>query len=214
MVDDKNGVWRTVRGRRVYIKTGQSLSDAMRESGKFEKEKRVGLECRTVSAEEFKKIFDEAKATQNPKDAWRVDDTHTVEDYGHDRLFVTNDGSVIAIEEDGNIISVCKNTHGNDRGSDLLRFAVENGGDRLDAFGETLFKFYTKNGFEPVSWTKFNEEYAPHDWRKGKDSPEPVIFYRYTGRANAIGYNEFRASVKASADYDTAKEIRDGGMKK
>jgi len=29
------GVWKTIGGRRVFIKNGQSLSDAMRESGKF-----------------------------------------------------------------------------------------------------------------------------------------------------------------------------------
>ena len=29
------GVWRTIGGRRVFIKDGQSLADAMRESGKF-----------------------------------------------------------------------------------------------------------------------------------------------------------------------------------
>ena len=33
----KDGVWRTIAGRKVFIKTGQSLSDAMKESGKFEK---------------------------------------------------------------------------------------------------------------------------------------------------------------------------------
>ncbi len=32
-----DGVWRTIGGRRVFIKTGQSLSEAMRESGKFKK---------------------------------------------------------------------------------------------------------------------------------------------------------------------------------
>jgi len=36
---DENGVWRTISGRRVFIKEGQSLSDAMRESGKFAAEK-------------------------------------------------------------------------------------------------------------------------------------------------------------------------------
>ena len=35
--DYENGVWRTIGGRRVFIKTGQSLSDAMKESGKFKK---------------------------------------------------------------------------------------------------------------------------------------------------------------------------------
>lgn len=33
-----NGVWRTIGGRRVFIKDGQSLDDAMKESGKFKKE--------------------------------------------------------------------------------------------------------------------------------------------------------------------------------
>lgn len=32
---DENGVWRTISGRRVFIREGQSLSEAMRESGKF-----------------------------------------------------------------------------------------------------------------------------------------------------------------------------------
>lgn len=32
----KTGVWRTVGGRRIFIATGQSLEDAMRESGKFD----------------------------------------------------------------------------------------------------------------------------------------------------------------------------------
>lgn len=33
--DESEGVWRTIGGRRVFIRTGQSLGDAMRESGKF-----------------------------------------------------------------------------------------------------------------------------------------------------------------------------------
>lgn len=34
-MEELNGVWRTVGGRRIFIKTGQSLSEAMIESGKF-----------------------------------------------------------------------------------------------------------------------------------------------------------------------------------
>ena len=33
--DEKDGVWRTIGGRRVFIKKGQSLASAMKESGKF-----------------------------------------------------------------------------------------------------------------------------------------------------------------------------------
>lgn len=31
----EDGVWRTVGGRRIFIKEGQSLTEAMKESGKF-----------------------------------------------------------------------------------------------------------------------------------------------------------------------------------
>lgn len=39
MADDIGGVWRTIGGRRVFIKDGQDLASAMRESGKFKSAK-------------------------------------------------------------------------------------------------------------------------------------------------------------------------------
>lgn len=36
-MDDVGGVWRTVGGRRIFIKDGQDLASAMKESGKFSK---------------------------------------------------------------------------------------------------------------------------------------------------------------------------------
>lgn len=37
--ENEEGVWRTVGGRRIFIRNGQSLSDAMVESGKFSRNK-------------------------------------------------------------------------------------------------------------------------------------------------------------------------------
>jgi hypothetical protein len=37
--NEEDGVWRTIGGRRVFIRTGQKLSDAMKESGKFNTQK-------------------------------------------------------------------------------------------------------------------------------------------------------------------------------
>lgn len=37
MAQEKNGVWRTICGRKIFIVEGQSLTDAMRASGKFGK---------------------------------------------------------------------------------------------------------------------------------------------------------------------------------
>lgn len=39
MKNDIGGVWRTVGGRRIFIKDGQDLATAMKESGKFKKDK-------------------------------------------------------------------------------------------------------------------------------------------------------------------------------
>ncbi len=36
-MSEEDGVWRTICGRKVFINKGQSLTDAMRESGKFSK---------------------------------------------------------------------------------------------------------------------------------------------------------------------------------
>lgn len=53
--DSSEGVWRTIGGRRVFIKTGQSLSDAMKESGKFKKKDKE----QEFNREEFNKWVNE-----------------------------------------------------------------------------------------------------------------------------------------------------------
>lgn len=42
-MDNEGGVWRTISGRRVFIRDGQSLSDAMARSGKFNDESSYDL---------------------------------------------------------------------------------------------------------------------------------------------------------------------------
>lgn len=159
-----------------------------------------------------------AKASIGERDRWRVD-VHDAKDYEGDKIHITPGGSTIAIEKDGNIVSVCKNAGDTGtRGSDLLKYAVENGGDRLDAFGPKLYDFYTKNGFEPVSYTEFNEKYAPEGWVKGVDKPEPVLFYKYTGKSTSVSYNDFLSSNKPFKDtadsdgYSLARAARDNNM--
>ena len=120
----------------------------------------------------------------------------------------------MAVEPNGNIISVCKNKDDKDvNGTALIQYALQNGGDRLDAFS-FLYGFYIKQGFEPVSWTPFNEEYAPEGWNKNRDEPEPVIFYKYTGKVTNETFEEFKNRVKPSSDYDEAMSIRDKEIKK
>lgn len=157
-----------------------------------------------------------AKKTLSPKIAWRVDDYGgSIEEFkvSHQNatLHITADGSTVAVEKNGDIIAVCKNDNDTVSGSSLIQQAVANGGTKLDSYAGN-HKFYCKNGFEPVSWCAFNEEYAPHDWDKNRDKPEPIIFYRYTGKKSTESAEEFYVRVPASEDYDTAMEMRDNKM--
>ena len=114
-----------------------------------------------ATPEVMAKKVDQAKGTINPTKAWRVDFGNPDELKGN-RNYVTEGGSTIAIEPDGNIVAVCRNTNDKARGYEILKMAVDKGGIKLDSF-EGNNKFYQTNGFEPVSWCKFDREYAPPD---------------------------------------------------
>ncbi len=163
-------------------------------------------------AKSLKTAYDKMEETA-PQKAWRVT-VHTQaeleEEYPGAKLHITDGGSTVAVTKDGDIISVCKNPDDSLRGKDLLKMAVANGGKKLDAYSG-IFGFYTKCGFEPVSWCEFDEQCAPPDWVKGRDEPEPVIFYKYTGNKSQFEKpEEFFAAVPASADYGAAQGTRDG----
>lgn len=51
---NEDGVWRTIGGRRVFIKNGQSLEEAMKESGKF-KSNKTKKDIANMNPEEFMK---------------------------------------------------------------------------------------------------------------------------------------------------------------
>ena len=56
-INDEGGVWRTVSGRRIFIKDGQELSDAMRESGKFDTERQSNISKKYKLTEEEKRAL-------------------------------------------------------------------------------------------------------------------------------------------------------------
>lgn len=136
--------------------------------------------------DKFVSDLDKARSSRPDIDKWRVDNTHTAEDFESRgcRCYVSKGGSTVAVDKNGDIISVCKSAGDTSvRGSDLLREAVRMGGNRLDSFGGN-HDFYVRCGFEPVSYTPFNERYAPDGWRESGCGHEPVVFYRYVGVGN------------------------------
>lgn len=57
----EKGVWRTIGGRRVFIKDGQGLYDAMRESGKFKNIKDKNKKINTISRKDFDDLSNDYK---------------------------------------------------------------------------------------------------------------------------------------------------------
>lgn len=161
-------------------------------------------------AKSLKTAYDKMEETA-PEKAWRVtvhSQQELEEEYPGAKLHITDGGSTVAVTKDGDIISVCGNPGDKLRGKDLLKLAVENGGKKLDSYSGN-HGFYVKCGFEAVSWCEFDEQYAPPGWVKGRDKPEPVIFYKYTGQSNqSRNEQDIFNSIPASADYDAAQSAR------
>ncbi len=209
----KGGIWVTLRdGRRIMINKKNSKA----RSGAGDKLKNNGIE-RVKTGKEYKKKFLEAKsnmAKEKPEIAWRVTDDYSEEDYDKMKLFSSKGGSVFAVKKDGDIVSVCKNPGDSVKGKELLAEAVKQGGTKLDTY-DGNYGFYRKCGFEPVSWVKFDEKYAPSDWKKGRDDKEDILFFKYTGNKskNYESLEDFKKRVPCAKDYGEAEEQRNREVK-
>lgn len=56
--DDEDGVWRTIGGRRIFIKDGEDLATAMKKSGKFKKNEKVKTEIEEQGKSNRKEVSD------------------------------------------------------------------------------------------------------------------------------------------------------------
>lgn len=180
------------------------------EDGKIEKGSIYTEAFNNSTPKAFSYSLKEAKKTVEKSARWRVtgyDEAH----YKGVRLHVTRGGSTVAVDNTGDIISVCYKDGDKVRGHNLLELAVKNGGKKLDSFAGN-HRFYTRNGFEPVSWCEFNEEFAPDGWEKGAMEPEDIVFYKYTGKKKQTTWEDVRHTVKKFTGedaYDLAMKYRD-----
>jgi hypothetical protein len=101
---------------------------------------------------------------------------------GHKLLLSRDSKAGAAVKPDGDIVSVFRlpgGTKGD--GQRMLRAAVENGGTKLDAFGEGLRKFYEQQGFRVVDSVAWDDKYAPKGWNYERDGRPRVYFMEYSG---------------------------------
>lgn len=209
--------WVTLNGGHVFIddKTGVATKGNPQAVEAFNKNKAF----QEKQPKEFCDKLSEAKKTVNEDARWRVSD-QTPEDikeyHPNSSLIQTNGGSTIAIDKDsGDIYGVCKNRNDKMSGKELIAYAVEHGGTCLDSY-EGNHGFYVKCGFEPVSWCKWDDRFAPQGWNAERDQREDIVFYKFVGvgKVKNIDLSEFKQNTAVSKDYDTAQGNRDKELKK
>ena len=202
--------------------------------------KEIGYKETDVS--NFTKTVVNSKSTIAEDTRWRVtaySEGEFNEYHPNAKCIVTKRGSTIAIDKDnGDIVSVSRSSQDYVTGKQLLQEAVKNGGTKLDSYdGNDMF--YKKCGFEPVSWCKWSDAFAPSDWISAngytqekwdamvKDGTsktanlkvtrrEDIVFYKYTGKTSKESLRDFKKRVKGydgPDGYDRAYADRDNSMK-
>lgn len=156
-----------------------------------------------------------------PKSAQQLKD-------GNVRTFMNDNGTVgVGIAPDGDIVAVFKNKNGGPPKAldTMMPIAIEQGGDRLDCYGEGLAKLYAKYGFEPVARVEFNKTYANEGWSPDKGEPYIYVMKHNGDSADTVAqkmgtYPKITDDQLAALptygknDYDAAIAYRDSLMGK
>lgn len=157
------------------------------------------LEPSAKNAKKFAAAIQDAKAGAKHGAAVYV---YPEVEYQDMRLFLSEDGkSGMAIKPDGDIVSVFSD--GGGKAHSMLTLAVEEGGNKLDAFDTALPDIYAVNGFKETGRAQWDEEQKPEGWDKEAFSPfnggEPdVVFMEYDE-----GYNPFEDDTRYSLREET-----------
>lgn len=104
----KDGVWRTIGGRRVFIKNGQDLASAMKESGKFGNKKKV----ETISKEEYDKMPSDYKGSLkelvDTAEFRGENKAELIKKYEAMGFDVENDKTILKLEKGGTVLTPVK----------------------------------------------------------------------------------------------------------
>lgn len=107
----------------------------------------------------------------------------------------------------------------------LMLRALSAGGNKLDCYGETLAKLYSKYGFEPVARVEFNREVANPGWDASKGEPYVYVMKHNGDSADTVAqkmgdyprYSKEQLEALPTYgknDYDAAIAYRDSLMGK
>ncbi|HVX56469.1 MAG TPA: GNAT family N-acetyltransferase [Candidatus Saccharimonadales bacterium] len=132
---------------------------------------------------------------------------HSLDDYRHDRLWLTPDHKAgFALAGGDEIVSVFKHPDSNipKFAQAALKVAVANGGRRLDAFDTVLPHIYSQAGFRAVARVPFDDNYKPDGWNydqfKNYNNGRPDVVFMVYDPAHAQPYKPGDGKVVGSYD--------------
>lgn len=135
-----------------------------------------------TGTKEFLEAINQAKKENKYGAAVHVYDE---DDYKGMRLFLTDDGTAgYAIKPDGDIVSAFSTGKHEGVAPHLLLNAIEQGGNKLDAFDTILPNLYSRMGFKEVGRDTWDDQYMPEDWDK-------EVFSKFKGGEPDISYMEY-----------------------
>lgn len=167
-------------------------------------------EFKQVDFEFFSQVVEYAKSSLSGPSSWRVD-SHDAEYYRsvNAKCYVSERGSTLAISEDGAILSLCRHKadRGNFSGADMVEFAKEHGGYKIDCYSG-LSRLYEECGFEVVGQIAWNRASAPKDW-KPEYGQEDILSMQYYDDFNDLGLGRERVQklIRSESVYECEKAI-------
>lgn len=173
----------------------------------------IELKSSDKSARQFSEAITSARESQGKLGASVY--VYPDQDYRDMRLFLTEDGKAgfaLKATDDPSITDIVSvfNTAGSPhRGVSyaMIRLAVEEGGNTLDAFDTFLPVVYSANGFRAISRIKWDDDFAMEGWDKKAYSDfnngEPdIVFMAYDPQQTEI----YRVDSKEGDVFDTYDE--------
>ena len=180
----------------------------------YEQKKIVPLPLIAASASEFQNAIKVAKQVN----AYGMFvDKHSVVDYERMTTILTSNKTAgVAIEDDGNIVSLFSSGRHCGVIRTLLPVAIWLGGRKLDNYSSArLSAMYEMYGFYPISKVAFDREYAPENWNYDRDKEPDIVFWIHNGDSAAdvvqrLGsYMVTWNHVESFATYEEARAYRD-----
>lgn len=186
----EDGVWRTVGGRRIFIKDGQSLSDAMKKSGKFKLEKKdiKGTLKKQLTEKQRKQKIEELKEKLNEKEFSENKKTYKT-----------------SLEKDGKVIYVSKSQSGNLTTNPKDKGGIEIGNEKAQQKYEQFIENFKKKGYKVNEEIDRTEKYKISSFDE-RDKIEKEIKALENGFNNHEEYIKFKETQKKARINNLKKE--------